>query len=97
MVYQSEKSINSNRWRNRAEEKIRKSTCDPVVIFVPRSAEETQQLIHELQVHQVELAMQNEELQRGTNELDDARACYFTLYDLAPVGYVTVNHEGIIS
>ena len=53
--------------------------------------EETQRLLHELRVHQIELEMQNEELRRAQVELDAARARYFDFYDLAPVGYVIVS------
>lgn len=60
------------------------------------SLEEAQLLLHELQVHQIELEIQNEELWRAQVELDTARERYFELYDLAPVGYVVVNNLGLI-
>jgi PAS domain-containing protein len=47
-------------------------------------------------VHQIELELQNEELRRAQAELDIARARYFDLYDLAPVGYCTISEQGLI-
>lgn len=60
------------------------------------SEKEADQLIHELQVHQIELEMQNEQFQRVQTELEDARKRYFDLYELAPVGYCTLNEFGVI-
>ena len=60
------------------------------------SPEETRQTLHELRVHQIELEIQNEELRRAQAELDAARARYFDLYDLAPVGYCTLSEPGLI-
>jgi PAS domain S-box-containing protein len=60
------------------------------------SLAESQQMLHELSVHQIELEMQNDELRRVHVELSSARALYFDLYDLAPVGYCTLNEQGLI-
>lgn len=60
------------------------------------SPEEIKQIIYELQVHQIELEMQNEEMRRAQEEKDRLSALYFDLYDLAPVGYVTISEEGLI-
>lgn len=56
----------------------------------------TEQLMHDLQVHQIELQLQNEELQRAQLALELSHARYFDLYDLAPVGYLTVAADGLI-
>lgn len=58
--------------------------------------EATQRVLHELRVYQVELEMQNEELRRVQGELEASRARYFDLYDLAPVGYCTVDGHDLI-
>ncbi len=60
------------------------------------SPEQTRQMLHELQVHQIELEMQNEELRDAQVALDFERARYFDLYDLAPIGYCTISEEGLI-
>jgi chemotaxis family two-component system sensor kinase Cph1 len=54
------------------------------------------QLIEDLQVHQIELEMQNEELRSAQTKLEDARDGFSDLYDFAPVGYFTFNKKGII-
>ena len=58
--------------------------------------EELAAAVHELRVHQIELEMQNEELHRAQFELEAQRAKYFELFDVAPVGYVTISDEGIV-
>ncbi len=60
------------------------------------SPEATRQMLHELRVHQIELGMQNEELRRAQVEIEVARTQYFDLYDLAPVGYCTVDQQGMV-
>jgi PAS domain S-box-containing protein len=54
------------------------------------------QLIEDLQVHQIELEMQNEELRRLQEDLEKERDKYSDLYDFAPVSYFTINEKGII-
>jgi formate hydrogenlyase transcriptional activator len=61
-----------------------------------KSPEETGRLLHELRVHQIELEMQNEELLQTSVELETSYMKYFDLFDLAPVGYLTLNGKGLI-
>jgi diguanylate cyclase (GGDEF)-like protein/PAS domain S-box-containing protein len=78
--------------RNQAEESlIHQNQPDrPLVANDPRK------LLHELHVHQVELEMQNDELRRARAELENSRILYRDLYDLAPIGYCTLDEEGLI-
>ena len=60
------------------------------------SFKEIRQVLHDLHVNQIELEMQNMELRTMQANLDAARARYFDLYDLAPVGYCTISDKGMI-
>ncbi len=60
------------------------------------STGDIQSLVHELQVHQIELEMQNEELRRAQSEFEDSRNRYSNLYDFAPIGYFTFDRNGLI-
>ncbi len=82
--------------RRRAEEIARDRAGQSPENLNAMSPEETRQTLHDLRVHQIELEMQNEELRRAQMALDAARARYFDLYDLAPVGYCTVSEKGLI-
>ena len=85
-----------NDLRAKAEEKLRalpwKSPKKKVV-----SVEESQRLVQELQIHQIELEMQNEELKASQADLEQALEKYSDLYDFAPLGYLTVTKEKIIT
>jgi PAS domain S-box-containing protein len=58
--------------------------------------EDVRGLVEELQIHEVELEMQNEELRSMQQELEQSRKKYSDLYDFAPVGYLTISEEGRI-
>lgn len=59
-------------------------------------AENAQQVLHELHVHQIELELQNEELRRIQESLLATRQQYFELYNFAPVAYLTIDAQGVI-
>ena len=82
--------------RRRAETTARERAAPLPNAAETPSPEETGRMLHELRVHQIELEMQNEELRRTQAELAAARARYFDLYDLAPVGYCVVSEQGLI-
>jgi two-component system cell cycle sensor histidine kinase/response regulator CckA len=78
--------------RRRAEEEF-KSLPERLDDMSPA---EMQKALHELRVHQIELEMQNDELQKTQASLEEARSQYFELYDQAPVGYFTIGGDGKI-
>ncbi len=77
--------------RRRAEERLKMAISTEDL-----SPAEAAHLIHELQVHQIELEMQNEELRLSQARLEESRSKYADLYDFAPVGYLTLNEAGRI-
>jgi len=79
--------------RRRAEQQGRERTPSNV----PASGgEDCQRLVHELQVHQIELDMQNEELRMTQEQLSESLEKFSDLFDFAPIGYVTTNAKGRI-
>ncbi len=61
-----------------------------------RSEADTRRLLHELQVHQIELEIQNAQLQESRDRLEAVAEKYTDLYDFAPVGYLTLDPDGTI-
>ncbi len=59
-------------------------------------AEDPQRILHELEVHQAELEIQNEELRTARSETESALARYTELFDFAPIGYATLTSDGIV-
>jgi PAS domain S-box-containing protein len=76
--------------RRRAQTQLKSRTASPEKI----SPEEAQFLLQELQIHQVELEMQNEHLGQTQAELETALTRYTDLYDFAPVAYLTLDNRG---
>ena len=77
--------------RKRAEAQLANSKIEKV-----ESPEQSQKLIHELLIHQIELEMQNEELRRIQSELEAVQKRYFDLYNNAPVSYLSLTEDGLI-
>ena len=83
--------IKLEKLRKKAEETVKKQ-YDPKM----NQSKDADELFHELQVHQVELEMQNEELRQAQIKLEDSQRKYFDLYNFAPDGYFTLDKDGII-
>jgi two-component system, chemotaxis family, sensor kinase Cph1 len=80
--------------RRKAENKLSDKTQQ---VAGDASEDKLQRLVHELQVHQIELEMQNEELVRAKEQLAEAaNEKYKDLYDFAPTAYFTISKKGII-
>jgi len=61
-----------------------------------RTVDEVRQLVHELEVHRVELEIQNEELRESELKAEESKERYRQLYDSAPTGYLTLDSSGAI-
>lgn len=80
----------SEDWLERAERELRTARDDgkiPDIIV---------ELVDELHVHQIELEMQNEELNRSQRKMSDLYKQYRELYNELPVGYFILDEKGLI-
>jgi PAS domain S-box-containing protein len=89
----SEKNSDALQLRKRAMELLKSK---PLKSVSHLSEAETLMMIHEFEVHQVELELQNEELMLARSEIQDYIEKYSELYDFAPSGYFTLSREGEI-
>ncbi len=87
------KSESATRLRQKAEELLKKKSSKTASHI---SEIETLKLIHELEVHQIELELQKEELRRANKLTKVAGEKYVELFDFAPTGYFTLSQEGKI-
>jgi PAS domain S-box-containing protein len=79
--------------RHRAELRLRQRSVTGTRV---ESHAETRRMLHEIQVHQIELELQNEELQQAKAEVDANLEKYTDLYDFAPVGFFSIDEAGLI-
>jgi PAS domain S-box-containing protein len=79
--------------RKRAEQRL---TTGGKWDIARMTTEDVATMLYELETHQVELEMQNEEMHKLQEQLVEMRDQYATLYNCAPVGYVTMDEKGLI-
>ena len=77
--------------RKRAEARLQQARP-----ALPDTQWEGARLVHELQVHQIELEMNNEALRHAYDEADTLRRKYADIYDFAPLAYFTLDAQGVI-
>ena len=85
--------------RRRAEARVNSlapPTLEDGSVLGEAAALQALRQLHELQVHPLEVEMQNEELRRAQLALEALQARYFDLYELAPTGYCTISTDGIM-
>ena len=80
--------------REEAEKKLKEFSEEENFHLIP--PEQIARLVHDLRVHQIELEIQNEHLRQLEIKQELSSKRYFELYDLAPVGYCTLDELGII-
>lgn len=112
MTARSERALKQDALRTHAEDRLRNGSAPPThgwltsldalsllhkLASSPGSAGDALKLLHELQVHQVELDLQHEQLEASERELNEDLVHCARLYDFAPVGYFCVSFEGRIT
>jgi PAS domain S-box-containing protein len=85
------KELAALRLRSAAEDQL---AASPTAQDPERASAE---VLQELRVHQIELEMQNEALRQAKSELEQSRDDYVDLYEFAPVGYLTLSGEGVVT
>jgi hypothetical protein len=82
--------IDANQLRESAEQMLAVQSTSET-----QSQVDDKRLLHELQVHQIELEMLNENLHQAHRELEQSWTRYYDLYELAPVGYLSLNEHDL--
>jgi len=85
--------LKTSELRRQAESRLKEESAPQVP---PRTEADTKRLLHELQVHQLELEMQNSELREARDEVEVQLGRFTDLYDFAPVGYYSIDEQSLI-
>jgi len=78
--------------RKRAEDLLSQTVEEPQ----STGENDVKKLVNAIQVHQIELEIQNDELRRAQLELEESKQRYADLFDYAPVGYLVLDLEGVV-
>ena len=93
MIKKEEDLAGARKLRIKAEEQLKENPKNAEKLIV---ITDVQKLLHELQVHQIELEMQNEELRMANETAEEALKKYTILYDFSPMGYFTLDTNAMI-
>ena len=94
-----ERTVMNSPERDQQHDARLKATAEAHLAIFPQDqapARPVEDLLHELQVHQIELEMQNEALCQTQMALEASRDRFVDFYEFAPVGYLTLNDKGLI-
>jgi PAS domain S-box-containing protein len=91
-----QREVEAAELRSRAEDRVNEDARAIPSELDGLSMDQVRGMLHELQVHQIELEMQNEALRQAQAELEASHERYFDLFDLAPVGYFTLAEDARI-
>jgi len=98
-----ENNLSAKVLRQKAEKLLDGNTSNPLSVWARKlkdplniSDTETQRLIYELEVHQIEMELQNRDLQHAKEQLEFSVGKYSELYDFSPSGYFTLSPDGDI-
>ena len=94
MVSEHESTLTSRSTRDLRDDAVEQIARSPAADDLKTQTPE--QLVHELQVHQIELVMQAEELMKAKLALEESRDRYLDLYEFAPLGYLTLDDKAMI-
>ncbi|MEI6915744.1 MAG: SpoIIE family protein phosphatase [Armatimonadota bacterium] len=93
MIHDTEVSTDAHRLRQMAERQLEAEGSE---VPLPIAEVDVRRLVQELQIHQIELEMQNDELQQASEKTAVLLEKYTDLYDFAPVGYFTLDYDTVI-
>ncbi len=95
MPKKKQKATHVSKLWQRAEEALEASSDDKDH-SLRYSPDDMKTLIHDYQVSQIELEMQNDELKRSQEKLDTSRARYFDFFNMIPIGFFSINEQQLI-